>query len=294
MPDPARLVAAARDPFLRREKPRERMAAELAEELAGVADADTLMRRLRAYRARDYIRLGARECGLGDPAEVGRELAALADVTLEAAVSFHDRGLAEQCGERRDERGRADMVVFGMGKLGGEELNFSSDVDLIFVYSSDAGSAGTLSLHEYFDKLARRVTRTIGEATEDGAVVRVDLRLRPEGPRGPLVNSRGALERYHATWRRQRARTAARRGGRGRRCWRCSAPSSTPGPPGRTSSAAAPSSTGGSRRSWSRARWRKGSTSSWAKGASARSSSSCRRCSSSTPARTPPCGIGRR
>jgi len=206
--DPARLLAAAKDPFLRREKPRERMAAELREAVAGATDAEGLMRGLRAFRAREYIRLGARECGLGDPAEVGRELSALADAALEAAVEFHDRELAAQYGEPLDERGRAQLVVFGMGKLGGEELNFSSDVDLIFVYSSDAGSAGSRSLHEYFDKLARRVTRTIGEATEDGAVFRVDLRLRPEGTRGTLVNSLLSLERYYESWGRPWERQA--------------------------------------------------------------------------------------
>ena len=206
--DPGRLVAAATDPFLRREKPRERIAAELAEACAGAADADALMRALRAYRAREYIRLGARECGLGAPAEVGRELSALADASLAMAIAFHDAELAAAHGEPRDERGRAALCAFGMGKLGGEELNFSSDIDLIFVYSSDAGDAGGLSLHEYFDKVARRVTRTIGQVTEDGAVFRVDLRLRPEGTRGPLVNSLPSLERYYETWGRPWERQA--------------------------------------------------------------------------------------
>src|SRR5262249_9236686 len=163
-------------------------------------------------RAREYIRLGARECGLGDPAEVGRELSALADAALAAALAFHDAELAALHGEPRDERGRAGMVVMGMGKLGGEGRNFSSDVDLIFVYSSDAGGAGPLSLHEYFDKLARRVARTIGEATEDGAVFRVDLRLRPEGTRGTLVNALPSLERYYESWGRPWERQARLQG----------------------------------------------------------------------------------
>jgi glutamate-ammonia-ligase adenylyltransferase len=207
--DPARLRAAAADPFLRREKPRARMAAELADALAGVETAAELGRRLRGHRAREYIRLGARECGLGAPDEVGRELAALADVTVDAALRLHDAELARAHGEPLlDDGRRAELCVFGMGKLGGEELNFSSDIDVIYVYTSDAGAAGALSLHEYFDKLARRLTATIGELTDDDVVFRVDLRLRPEGTRGSLVNSVPSLEVYYESWGRPWERQA--------------------------------------------------------------------------------------
>jgi glutamate-ammonia-ligase adenylyltransferase len=211
--DAGRLVAAAHDPYLRRPKPKARMAAELREALDGVADADDLARRLRAWRAREYIRLGARECGLGRADEVGRELSHLADVALDAAVAFHDAELERAHGEPRFTADdgtvrRAALVVFGMGKLGGQELNFSSDVDLIYAYSSDNGAAGPLSLHEYFDKLARRVTQTIGAVTEDDIVFRVDLRLRPEGSRGPLVNSLPSMERYYEAWGRPWERQA--------------------------------------------------------------------------------------
>src|SRR5262249_10944113 len=149
----------AADPYLRRPKPRGKMAAELADVLAGCADAADLARRLRGYRDREYLRLGARELGLGRPEEVGVELAHLADVVCDAALRFHDAELARLHGEPTyvAEDGtarRAEMVVFGMGKLGGEELNFSSDIDIICVYSSDQGAAGKLSLHEYFTQLA--------------------------------------------------------------------------------------------------------------------------------------------
>jgi glutamate-ammonia-ligase adenylyltransferase len=207
--DPARLRAAAADLFLRREKPKARMAAELAEALAGVETGADLGRRLRNYRAREYIRLGARECGLGTADEVGRELSALADVTVDAALAFHDGELARVHGEPLlDDGRRAEMCVFGMGKLGGEELNFSSDIDVIYVYTADAGAAGRLSLHEYFDKLARRLGQAIGEVTEDDVVFRVDLRLRPEGTRGPLVNSMLSLEAYYESWGRPWERQA--------------------------------------------------------------------------------------
>src|SRR5215470_4577183 len=210
--DAGRLRAAAADPYLRREKPKAKTAAELAELLAGTADARDLAARLRAFRAREYIRLGARECGLGRPEEVGRELSNLADVVLDAALAFHDGELVSLHGEPRFTADdgtvrRAELVVFGMGKLGGEELNFSSDVDLIYVYDSDAGAAGSLTLHQYFTQLARRVGQALSEVTEDGAVFRVDLRLRPEGKTGPLVNSLPSLERYYESfgrpWERQ-------------------------------------------------------------------------------------------
>jgi glutamate-ammonia-ligase adenylyltransferase len=95
----------------------------------------------------------------------------------------------------------------GMGKLGGGELNFTSDVDVIFAYETDDGSAGDISLHEYFCKLARRVTASLGDVTEDDCVFRVDLRLRPEGSRGTIANSLPSLERYYESfgrpWERQ-------------------------------------------------------------------------------------------
>lgn len=211
--DESRLRGAAADPYLRREKPKDRMAAELQAVLAGVVDARDLATRLRDYRAREYLRLGARECMLGRPEEVGRELAHLADVVLQAALTFHDAALASVHGEPRftaddGSSRRAELVVFGMGKLGGEELNFSSDIDLIYVYDSDNGAAGKLSLHQYFAELARRIGHAINEVTEDGAVFRVDLRLRPEGNAGPIVNSLPSVERYYESWGRPWERQA--------------------------------------------------------------------------------------
>jgi glutamate-ammonia-ligase adenylyltransferase len=213
--DVARLLRAATDPYLRREKPAPVLRAELFTHLQGVTHHDELSARLRAFRAQEYLRLGARELGLGDRQEVGRELAHLADAALDAAIDFHQTELRRTFGEPlyTDENGAiqtASFVVLGMGKLGGEELNFSSDIDLLYAYTSDNGQTTgptVLSLHEYFDKLGRRVTRTLDEVTWDDMVFRVDLRLRPEGARGPLVNSLLSLERYYESfgrpWERQ-------------------------------------------------------------------------------------------
>jgi glutamate-ammonia-ligase adenylyltransferase len=203
--DPSQLRALALDPYLRREKDAAAMRAELA---ALLGDGGELGAGLRAYRNREYLRLGARELGWGAQEEVARELAHLADVTLDAAVARLYAELVARHGEPRTESGGpCRFVVFGMGKLGGEELNFSSDIDLIYLYETDRGAAGELSLHEFFVRLCERLTRVIGDVTDDGHVFRVDLRLRPEGTRGPLCNSLGAAERYYESfgrpWERQ-------------------------------------------------------------------------------------------
>jgi glutamate-ammonia-ligase adenylyltransferase len=205
--DPTRLARVAADPYLRREKPYERLAAELA-----TATAADLKARLRRLRGDELVRLGVRELELGLQTEVGRELAHLADACFDAAIRVCDGELRAKFGAPRyvDDDGHehdAHLAVIGMGKLGGEELNFSSDVDVIYIYSSDNGAAGSLSLHEYFAKLCKEITAAISEVTDDDLVFRVDLRLRPEGAKGAIANSLAQAERYYETfgrpWERQ-------------------------------------------------------------------------------------------
>ncbi len=210
--DPTRLVRVAADPYLHREKPQDVLAAELAAQVAPVTTPEALRAALRRVRADELVRLGVRELELGLPAEVGRELARLADCCFDAAIGFHDRELRARYGVPRytDDAGHeaeARLAVIGMGKLGGEELNFASDVDVIFVYTSEQGEVGGLSLHEYFAKLCTQVTAAIAEVTEDELVFRVDLRLRPEGAKGAIALSLAQTERYYETfgrpWERQ-------------------------------------------------------------------------------------------
>jgi glutamate-ammonia-ligase adenylyltransferase len=210
--DPQRLFRVAADPYLRREKPREQLAGEVTHATAGAGTAAELRAALRRVRADELVRLGVRELELGLDTEVGRELSRLADVCFDAAIAFHDAELRARYGEPRyvDDAGVeriATLAVIGMGKLGGEELNFSSDVDVIYVYSSDQGEAGSISLHEYFAKLCTLVTAALSEVTEDDVVFRVDLRLRPEGGKGAIAGSLDSLERYYETfgrpWERQ-------------------------------------------------------------------------------------------
>ena len=206
--DPHRLSRVASDPYLRREKPRDVLVAELAR----AVESQPLPAALRRVRGDELVRLGARELELGLDTEVGRELAHLAEVCFDAAIAACGRELTARYGPPRyiDDAGNereATLCVVGMGKLGGEELNFASDVDVIYVYSSDNGSAGELSLHEYFAKLCTQITAALAEVTEDDLVFRVDLRLRPEGSRGAIACSLDSLERYYETfgrpWERQ-------------------------------------------------------------------------------------------
>ena len=120
-----------------------------------------------------------------------------------------------------------------MGKLGGRELNCGSDVDLLLFYETDDGEARLAvgvapveqTLHEHFARVTQRLTATLEDATDEGMCWRVDLRLRPEGSRGPLVNALSAAERYYETWGRTWERAALLRARRspamsrsGRRC----------------------------------------------------------------------------
>lgn len=206
--DPNRLFRVAYDLYLHREKPRDVVDAEVRAALTG----RTLQAGLRQIRGDELVRLGARELELGLETEVGRELSRLAEACFEAAIAQLNAELTQRYGAPiyTDDNGvqrDATVCVIGMGKLGGEELNFASDVDVIYVYSSDHGEAGTLSLHEYFAKLCTQVTAALSEVTEDGLVFRVDLRLRPEGTKGAIANSLARMERYYETfgrpWERQ-------------------------------------------------------------------------------------------
>ena len=127
-----------------------------------------------------------------------RALSDLADVAIIAALEFSRRLLAERFGTVRNDGEPVPLVVIAMGKLGGHELNVSSDVDLVFMYPSDGDSDGSRSItaHEYFTRLVRQVVALLEEPTADGFVYRVDTRLRPFGDSGPLVVSFAALESY--------------------------------------------------------------------------------------------------
>jgi glutamate-ammonia-ligase adenylyltransferase len=231
------------DIWLRKPKPAHVSFGELETATRDAVDFADFKRRMRIYRRREMLRLGARELGWGTTEEVAAELSGFADACLELSHRFCDAALRRELGTPASDSGEPDelppaFVVLAMGKLGGEELNFSSDVDVMYFYSTDAGSVvrdnpgggaasdvhARRSLHEYYAELSRRITEAIEDATPEGFIFRVDLRLRPEGRNGPLCNSLAAAERYYETfgrtWERQallRARPCAGDLGLGRR-----------------------------------------------------------------------------
>ena len=185
---------------------------------ARLAAADTssdaaLMRALRDLRKRVMLRVITRDLnGLATLAEVMTTVTNLADIAIAASVSHLEREFALQYGAPTggDDARVQRLHVVAMGKLGGAELNVSSDIDLVFVYPDDGetGGARPLSNHEFFIRFARRLIALLNELTADGYVFRVDMRLRPLGSDGPLAVSFGMLENYFITQGREWERYA--------------------------------------------------------------------------------------
>jgi len=191
----------------------EDLAAELAQTLAPLPSPDARAKALRRFKYRQLLRIGARDL-LGDAelAATTLELANLADACLDAAWRDADAAAHAQYGTPRDDAGSpTGLAVIGMGKLGGQELNYSSDIDLMFVYGADGetsgGRAGRLPNGEYFARVARDIVGALEASTDEGYVFRVDLRLRPEGRSGAVVLSLDGYRRYHTEraelWERQ-------------------------------------------------------------------------------------------
>lgn len=178
------------------------MQAELA--AAAITDDVTLGRALRRLRQRVMARLITRDLGgIADLEEVVGTVTQLAEIAIRTAVAQLHGDLAAAHGEPLGAANGAPQLlhVVGMGKLGGGELNASSDIDLILVYPEEGDTNGKrpLSNHEFFTRLTRRLIGALNEWTEDGFVFRVDTRLRPYGDSGPLVVSFDMLENYLIT-----------------------------------------------------------------------------------------------
>ncbi len=165
---------------------------------------DRVAQALRQFRNSAVLAIMARDCSrAADLNETLTSISALANLTIHAAYRAAMTAAVAQHGIPRDASGRPqDMMIVGMGKLGGFELNVSSDVDLIYVFSeegeTDASSPNSRAIdsNTFFTKVGRRIGAMLGELTADGFVFRVDLRLRPNGDSGPLAVSLGMLEEY--------------------------------------------------------------------------------------------------
>jgi glutamate-ammonia-ligase adenylyltransferase len=206
--EPALTVQFARDRNFAKLKSKEDLMQDYARFATTSAD-HWLSSQLAHFKRRNYLRIVLkdvlRQSTLG---ETTLELSTLADVILTNALFYCDQELEKRYGQPqyRDAQGRfvrSGFSVISLGKLGGNELNYSSDIDLLFLYSHDGETTGgsepdsVVSNKEYFVRLAHAVTRTITQTTPQGTVFRVDLRLRPEGDQGDLaISLKSALEYY--------------------------------------------------------------------------------------------------
>ncbi|NQU20048.1 MAG: bifunctional [glutamate--ammonia ligase]-adenylyl-L-tyrosine phosphorylase/[glutamate--ammonia-ligase] adenylyltransferase [Candidatus Nealsonbacteria bacterium] len=190
---------------------REVLTETLAAEIEALEHDDAVLRALRRFKRRETLRIAYGDIVREQPLQtVTEQISFLADAILEAALRAARRKLQIERGRPIGPAGQpARFVVLAMGKLGGRELNYSSDVDLIFIYDGEGHTDGRrpTSNAEFFAQLAREIVRMTAEPTDLGSAYRVDLRLRPEGDRGPVVCSlQSALAYYDVrgrTWERQ-------------------------------------------------------------------------------------------
>ena len=166
------------------------------------AGFDPHFRALRRLKNREMLRIALRDVArLSDLPQTTYEITCVAQLCVREVC---DAWLADFA--RRWGRPATDFSVLGMGKLGGEELNYSSDIDVIFLYGEDGSLNPSFTYHEFFTRLAEKIVATFAAPSPDGALFRIDVRLRPEGASGPLVRSLESMEHYYAgfgeTWER--------------------------------------------------------------------------------------------
>jgi glutamate-ammonia-ligase adenylyltransferase len=174
----------------------------LSKALVDAEDEAALIRILRSYRCREMTRIAFRDlAGWNNLSETVTDLSGLADACLEQATSILYGWLSQNWGTPTAEDGsRQELIILGLGKLGARELNFSSDVDLIFTYPKaghTSGAAQSIRNDDFFTRLGRQLVKVISQPTADGFVFRMDLRLRPYGENGPLVMHFDAMENYY-------------------------------------------------------------------------------------------------
>ena len=173
--------------------------------------------RLREFKQRELLRIAARDLArLGAVPDITRELSDVADVCLGGVWQICRQQFIERFGRpwHQDTGGRwqpTEFCILGLGKLGGQELNYSSDVDVMFVYSEEGQvfkeppgkgrpPRAVLANHQFFSRLAEAMIAEISRVAPEGMLFRIDLRLRPEGDSGPLCRSIASYENYYAQW----------------------------------------------------------------------------------------------
>ena len=171
-----------------------------------------LSKQLRQFRRREMLRIAWRDlAGWSDLDETLRDLSVLAEVCIQTALGFFYRQACLRWGTPTLADGTAfNLNVLGMGKLGAWELNYSSDIDLIFAYAEDGvlQQKKEISYGEFFTRICRSLVKTLDEITVDGFVFRTDIRLRPFGDSGPLIMTFEGMENYYLTQAREWERYA--------------------------------------------------------------------------------------
>ncbi|MCD6339056.1 MAG: hypothetical protein J7M29_06725 [Verrucomicrobia bacterium] len=204
---------------LRRNRRRESYISQMEAELGALLereDFEGALRQLRTWKQRQLLRIAAKDlAGFGSLEAVTAELSHLADACLEGVLRIVRRRLAKRLGEpfHRDSEGAwrsTGFAVVGLGKLGGTELNYHSDVDIIFVYDEEGVLAKTppspgaeprgAPSGEFFERLSGLLVSETTRAAPEGQLYRVDLRLRPDGPAGAAARSLASYEEYYGAW----------------------------------------------------------------------------------------------
>lgn len=194
---------------------REIMENTLRERIESITKEKDFMREIRVFKEEQFLRIGRLDLTsrLG-PVEIMEELSNLAAACIQVAMEFHTRRLNTKYGTPPGIGPGMGLVAMGMGKLSGRELNFSSDVDLIFLCAHHEGRTDGIQpvpTTRYFEELVQRVTKSLSDVTEHGFVFRVDLRLRPEGEKGELAPSAENAIGYYLSWGRTWERAALTR-----------------------------------------------------------------------------------
>jgi glutamate-ammonia-ligase adenylyltransferase len=202
--------------IIRRPRRKEELEEEVRPAVAAARTLDRKWAALRQFKVREILRIGLQDLvGRQTLAGITEELSNLADVVLESAYGICREELVQRHGtpqlaEGPDARRECGFVILGLGKLGGRELNFSSDIDLIFIYEGEGETAGIpapeatrlgrISNQEFFRKLGEMLVKGMGEASPEGHLYRVDMRLRPEGRSGGIASSLRTCEIYYEAW----------------------------------------------------------------------------------------------
>ncbi len=197
----------------RRNPSTEELTALLRTDIDAAYDDNAILRAFRRYRQLQTLRVGVNDILRDRPLEeITRDLARIADASLKVAVQTALKTLTKKFGQPMTASGQPSKVVaLAFGKLGGDELNYSSDIDLMFIYDEDGETVGKRAAavpnSEFYSRVVTEVIRLLASHTDRGFAYRVDLRLRPEGNRGPLARSLSSTLSYYdvmgRTWERQ-------------------------------------------------------------------------------------------